>query len=186
MFSYKTLYTTIMYQVKFLLILFLVSFFNINAVYSQTISPKDEIAQNYWNFVEPVLRCQATHEYMIQSSLDYAYFLGFFRNLDPNGNNTVTEFLDMTKTEVIWLETIKDRLKEVAVPQDEYSLEDRANIIKEMKAIEKEQHVKYYIEWFQSRSVSDVGVFHNNLRQTIGWCIQQRQKWNNTLDMNSL
>ena len=175
-----------MYQVKFFLTIFLVAFFNINAVSGQTISPKDEIAQNYWNFVEPVLRCQAAHEYMIQSSLDYAYFLGFFRNLDPNGSNTVTSFLDMTKTEVIWLESIKERLKEAAVPKDEYSIEDRENVITEMLAIEKEQHVKYYIEWFQSRSVTDVGTFHTNLKQTLGWCIQQRQKWDNTLNSNML
>ena len=186
MFYLKTLYTTIMYQVKFFLTIFLVAFFNISAVSGQTISPNNEIQQNYWAFIEPVLRCQVAHQFMVQQTLDYSYMLGFFRNEDPNGTTTVESYMVMTQQEVEYLEIIKGRLKEAAVPSAEYEEQARVDVIKEMLNIERELQTKYFIEWYQSRSISNVGEFQTQLKKTLTYCIQQRQKWSYTLDSNSL
>lgn len=183
MFYLKTLYTTIMYQVKMVVILFLVAFFSINSSYSQEISPKDEIKSNYWGLIEPVLQCKATHQYMIQQSLDYSYLLGFFDNKDPNSLYSVTEFLNMVEKEMLYLETIAQGLKDIAVPESEYTIQARKDVVNEMLNIERQSQAKYYVDWFKSRSVSDGNMFQMNLKRSLAYCINQRRHWNNILEI---
>ena len=181
MFCTKTLYTTIMYQVKMVLILFLVAFFSINPGYTQEISPKDNIKTNYWGFVEPVLKCKATHNYMIQQTFDYSYLLGFFDNKDPNSLNSVTEFLNMVEEEIDFLEDIAQGLKDIAVPENEYDEQARNDVLAEMLNIERQAEVEAFVDWFKSRSVSDGNMFQMNLKRSLAYCINQRKHWNDVL-----
>ena len=72
------------------------------------------------------------------------------------------------------------------MPSAEYEEQARVDVIKEMLNIERELQTKYFIEWYQSRSISNVGEFQTQLKNTLTYCIQQRQKWSYTLDNNSL
>ena len=186
MFLLKTLYTTIMYQVKMFLILFLVAFFCIKPSFGQENSPKDEIVTNYWGFVEPVLRCQAAHNFMIQQTFDYSYMLGFFNNTDPTAMDSVTDFLQMINREIIFLENIKKDLKDIAVPKTEYTVDDRKAVLDEMINIEREETTKFYISWYQSRSISNNTQFQQKVKQTMSWCISQRSRWNQLLGNREL
>ena len=112
--------------------------------------------------------------------------LGFFDNTDPTAMDNVTEFLQMINREIIFLENIKKDLKDIAVPKTEYTVEDRKAVLDEMINIEQEETTKFYISWYQSRSISNNTQFQQKVKSTVSWCISQRSRWNQLLGNREL
>ena len=180
----NSLYTTIMYLVKTFCIIFLTCFLMVKPGFGEEKSPNDFVSENYWELADPVLRCKGVHEYMKQEVLDYGFMLGFFRNTDQETYNNADQFIKTLVVETDNLDQILKNLKEIALPKDKYTTQDRDGIRLEMYYIEQDRLSTYYVEWFQRRSVGNPVEFHEQLKQAIAYCIASRQQWEKMIESN--
>lgn len=180
----NSLYTTIMYLVKTFSIIFLTCFLMVKPGFGEEKSPNDFVSENYWELAEPVLRCKAVHEYVKQEVLDYGFMLGFFRNTDQETYNNADQFLRTLVGETDNLDLLLINLKKIALPEEQYTVEESNAIKLEMYYIEQERLSTYYVEWYQRRSISPAMEFHEQMKQAIAWCIGQRVQWESMIDSN--